>query len=313
MDRQSERKIILVKRKTRLDELIARYNTILQAQFYIEHMGADFSDYQNEHRQYYESVRLVQTSLASFGRVQLIDRTFLSNFIFGKDDIVVAVGQDGLMANTLKYLNGQPLVGVNPDPARWDGVLLPFQAGDIPKFFPDLVKGKFRFKEVSMGRVTLNDGQTLLAVNDFFIGQKSHISARYKIMIGGRSEAQSSSGIVVSTGLGASGWLKSILAGAAGIANSTIKQKLNLKPSDKFTWDSDYLCYSVREPFPSRTTSADMVFGTINNQNPMLVQSYMGENGVIFSDGVEHDFLTFNSGMEAKVTVADHKGILVKD
>ena len=30
------------------------------------------------------------------------------------------------MANVAKYVGDQPLVGVNPDPTRFDGVLLPF-------------------------------------------------------------------------------------------------------------------------------------------------------------------------------------------
>ena len=38
-------KVVLVTRKTRLKELIYKYNTVEQAQFYMEHMGADFSDY----------------------------------------------------------------------------------------------------------------------------------------------------------------------------------------------------------------------------------------------------------------------------
>ena len=36
-----------------------------------------------------------------------------------REDIVVVVGQDGLVANTLKYLQGQPVIAVNPD--RSDG------------------------------------------------------------------------------------------------------------------------------------------------------------------------------------------------
>lgn len=32
-------------------------------------------------------------------------------------DIVVVIGQDGLVANTLKYLDGQPVIAINPDPA----------------------------------------------------------------------------------------------------------------------------------------------------------------------------------------------------
>ena len=63
-----------------------------------------------------------QAVLAQVGRVQIVDRGFLPNFVFAPDDTVVTLGQDGLVANTLKYLDGQPVVGVNPDPERWDGL-----------------------------------------------------------------------------------------------------------------------------------------------------------------------------------------------
>ena len=45
----TENKVILVVRRTRLDELVARWNTLDQARFYVEHLGADFSDYLQEH------------------------------------------------------------------------------------------------------------------------------------------------------------------------------------------------------------------------------------------------------------------------
>ena len=60
-----------------------------------------------------------------------------------------------------------------------------------------------------------------MAVNDLFIGPKTHTSARYFIRCGKAGEAHSSSGVIVSTGMGATGWLKSLLTGAGAIANAT--------------------------------------------------------------------------------------------
>ena len=42
-----------------------------------------------------------------------------------------------------------------------------------------------------------------------------------------------------------------------------------------------------------------------------MLSSQMPEHGVIFSDGIEDDFLEFNSGTQAVITVADEKGHLV--
>ncbi|WP_141501420.1 sugar kinase [Paenibacillus luteus] len=310
-------KVILIKRKTRLEELVVRYNTIQQAQFYIERLGADFRDYVEEDERYSKAVAYAAAELNAYGRVQVLDREHVPNFIFGKQDMVVVIGQDGLVANTLKYLREQPLIGVNPDPLRWDGVLLPFTVKDLKMIVPDVIRRRRPIKEVTLAKAELNDGQCLYGVNDLFVGRKTHVSARYQLELSGRMEQQSSSGIIVSTGLGSTGWFKSVLAGAKGIIRSTTNQNFTLSPEainsseEGFHWNSPYLYFTVREPFPSQTTDAELVFGKIEERRPLRITSQMPENGVIFSDGVESDFLEFNSGVEATIGLAENKGHLV--
>ncbi|TGL61919.1 sugar kinase [Leptospira ognonensis] len=311
MKRLIENRIIIVRRQTRLDELIVRFNTIGQARFYIEHLGSSFEEYEAEHHKYYESLDSVKNLVTSIAKMQVIDRSFLPNFIFAKDDIIVVVGQDGIVANTLKYLNGQCLIGINPDRSRWDGVLLPFDPPNIADVIMEVAQEKRDFKTVTMGKIQLQNGQQMLAVNDFFIGQKTHTSARYSIQFNGKEESQSSSGIIISTGLGASGWMRSVRTGASGITKQLTTQKLEIKSNPEDTWSSDWLTFSVREPFPSKTTGTNILYGKIQAGKMMTVRSQMGENGVIFSDGIEKDFLEFNSGMEAKVFVADLKGKII--
>jgi NAD kinase len=310
IERTSERKLVLVKRKTRLEDLLVRFNSVAQARFYVEHLGADFGDYQQEHEEYEASVTAALACLGGHGRPYVLERAFLPNFLFGPDDVVFAIGQDGMVANTLKYLSGQPLVGVNPSPRRWDGVLLPFGVGDLPAVVPEIVRGARQHKEVTMASARLNDGQTLLAVNDLFVGQRSHVSARYQLASGERRETQSSSGIIVSTGLGSTGWLKSILAGAAGVMRAQ-QGADEVAVQGPFAWNAGYLYFSVREPFPSKATGAEVVFGRVDDAHPLRITSLMPENGVIFSDGIESDFLEFNAGVEAIITLADRRGILV--
>jgi NAD kinase len=310
MTASGDNKIVLVVRPTRLDDLVVRHNTIQQAQFYVEHLGADFSDYLAEHRRYHEAVAAAESVLRDFGRVQRLQRRYLANFIFGPEDTVVVLGQDGLVANTLKYLDGQHVVGVNPDPARWDGALLRFTVDDLPRILPQALRRERAVKTVTMAKATLNNGQTLHAVNDLFIGQRSHVSARYKVAVAGHEEQQSSSGIIVSTGLGSTGWLKSVYAGWAAATHTLLECEVAAPRAGAFAWDADYLHYFVREPFPSRTTKAGIVIGRIAHADRMTIVSQMPENGVIFSDGVESDYLEFNSGAQATIGVAEKRGLL---
>lgn len=308
MFRMTENKIIIVIRNTRLDDIITRFNTLEQAKFYIESLGADFSDYVIEDKTYKASVLEVETQLRTLGRVQIIERTFLQNFIFGKNDTVVVIGQDGLVANTLKYLNQHPVVAINPDPKRWDGVLLPFQVANAHAIVKELFMNKRPSKAITFAKVTLNNGQTLYAVNDLFIGPKSHTSAQYILEVGKQKERQSSSGIIISTGLGSTGWLKSIFAGACAITGNQTTQSQDCS----FQWDANYLWYSVREPFPSNITGIKLTHGKINDFNNLTITSLMADHGIIFSDGIESDFIEFNSGTKATISIADKKGILIQ-
>lgn len=314
MDRNAN-KVVLVTQKSRMQELLYKYNTKAQAQFHIEHMGADFSDYVVEDENYQKSLAIVKQIADKYAKVTVVDREFVPNMLFGKDDVVIAVGRDGLVCNTMKYLNGQKLIGVNPDPARWDGVLLPFEAGDMENTIPKTITGDCDVKNVTMAKAVTNDGQEMLAVNDFFIGPKSHTSARYDLTtrhIFGRviTESQSSSGIIVSTGIGQTGWYKSVMAqaqaacGLFGYDDSSDYEKIG--------WDEKKLSFVVREPFPSNTTDTAIVFGTLVEGDPFRVLSKMPENGVIFSDGMEADAIEFNSGVEVSIGISETTGCLVR-
>ena len=303
-------KLVLVTRKTRLEGLIERFNTLGQAKFYLEHSGGDFALYEREHEIYYKAVRALRDSLTGLIKFQEIERGFLPTFYFGQGDIVVTVGIDGLVVNTAKYLDGQPMVAVNPDPAHIDGILLPYNQVNAPDAVRRVLKGTATLRKISMAQVSLNDGQTLLAFNDLFIGARTHISARYSIQAGHAEEHHSSSGIIVSTGVGSTGWLSSTFNMANGMMASFGSNATSL-PAPRFDWEDEKLIYVVREPFVSKTSRAQMVCGVVAPNAPLIIRSEMPEGGVIFSDGVEADFLSFNAGSTATIGLAPKKTHLV--
>ena len=296
------------------------------AQFYIERLGADFSDYMEEDRRYRLSVRPAQQQLGQLGRVQTIDREHVPEFYLWRS------GYRG-RSWTGWACSQYPQV-CDRATAHWcesgsDAVgrgIIPFTVEDLSFIVPDVIRKQRTLKEVTLAKVELNDGQYLYGVNDLFIGRKTHVSARYEVRLGTSTEQQSSSGIIVSTGMGSTGWFKSVLAGATGIVGSAAWQNMNSEVEvatasasihgsrqelNHFNWDAPYLYFSVREPFPSRTTAANLVFGQIHSKQPLHIVSQMPEDGVIFSDGVEQDFLEFNSGVEAIIGLAEKRGRLV--
>lgn len=301
-------KLVIVTRRTRLEELIARFNTRGQARFYLEHAGVDFADYEREHDVYQAALARLRRDL-DFGLPrQFLDRDLVPTYLFGPADLIVTLGQDGLVANTAKYAGAQPIIGVNPDPERFDGVLLPFAVTEVRGVVERCLGAGGQVRGVTLAEAALEDGQRLLAFNDLFIGARTHVSARYGLRFGERQERQSSSGVLVSTGAGSTGWMSSVFNMAAGVTAFAGGRRGAPRRLD---WEDRRLLFAVREPFVSRHSSAGIVAGLLNEGTELVIESLMPSGGVIFSDGVESDFLAFNSGAVAHIRPAAQRAMLV--
>jgi hypothetical protein len=269
---------------------------------------ADFEEYQEENVTYQQVIDRLEHELQFGLPVKRVERSFVPNFDFGTCEVVVVVGQDGLVANTAKYVRGLPIIAVNPDPQRIDGVLLPFQPKQARTIVRRVLDGKHEHRPVTLAEAELNDGQKLLAFNDFFLGAASHVSARYVLEAGGHSEPQSSSGVLVSTSAGSTGWLSSVFNMAGGIARF-LGDEVDERP--QLAWEDRKLVWAVREPFVSKRSQASLVAGWLEEGQELIVESLMPDGGVIFSDGIEKDFLPFTSGTIARVRVSDQRANLV--
>jgi hypothetical protein len=329
--RPTER-ITVITRSTRLGELLKRWATRGQAQFKFRAAKAafalaagnidaaaqvqkksddvDFRLLEDEDLTYQRAVKSLAIDLDLGLPVQTIDRSLMPTYDFGLSAAVVVLGQDGLVANAAKYVGDVPILGVNPDPKRFDGVLLPFQVGEVRSGLQTLLAGRSRIRQVTLAEVKLQDGQRMLAFNDFFVGVRSHVSARYHLRVDGRSESQSSSGVLICTGAGSTGWMSSVYNMALGIANSTgARSSITSRPQLK--WEDRRLIWAVREPFISRTSRASLICGTIEAGRQIEIESMTPENGVIFSDGIESDYLEFNAGTIATIGIAKQNAHLV--
>jgi len=301
-------RLVVVTRKTRLEELVERFNTPGQARFYLEHAGGNFADYKQEHDAYRRSLDQVRRAVAFGLPCQFLDRALVPTYTFDRTEAVVVLGQDGLVANVAKYAGDQPIVGINPDPTRFDGVLLPFGTVAARSVVAETLKGRARTRSVTLAEALLADCQRLLAFNDLFIGARTHVSARYRIRAAGTSEAQSSSGIIVATGAGSTGWMSSVFNMAAGVTAFAGGAR---GPGLRLEWEDRRLIYAVREPFVSRHSAASIVAGLIGPEEELGLESLMPTGGVIFSDGVESDFLAFDAGATGTVRAAAQRAHLV--
>lgn len=133
----------------------------------------------------------------------------------------------------------------------------------------------------TMVRVRTDDGQTLTALNEVYVGQPTHQSARYTLEIGHAHERQSSSGLIIGTGTGSTGWCRSI-------------QRLQAPQMTLPAPDARALSWFAHEPWPSPSTGATLTNGTLVD-SPLTVH-VESDTLVASGDGIEDDRLTLSWG-----------------
>lgn len=278
---------VFVTRETDYELLLARHATREQARFYLESRGQKLAEVEARHERFVHVLRHARMAVPAEWRQTLVRRTDFDRFLFGPEDVVVAVGQDGLVANVAKYLDSQLVLGINPDPDLYDGVLARIVPERFATLLPACINKDVVLEHRTMVEARLENGESILALNEVFVGHRGHQSARYGIAIDSVDEDHSSSGLIIATGTGASGWARSIME-ATGV-------HLSLAPEEKA------VAYFVREPFPTVVTGTTLRAGKLFDGG-LTITSRMNEGGTIFADGMEQDRIVFDWGRRLTVT-----------
>jgi NAD kinase len=290
-------RVVIVSRRSEYDELLARHSTRAAAAYFLSERGRDLDEVVARHEALRGALTEVGGAIPASWRRGHLDREDLSRFLFGPEDIVVAVGQDGLVANVAKYLDGQIAIGVDPEPGRNAGVLVRFRPNQVS----DLLAAPLAAKAHALTMVSalLDDGQELLGLNEIYFGHPTHQSSRYIVSTSdGRRERHSSSGVVIGTGTGATGW-------CASIARQRTDSPALPGPEEPA------LCWFVREAWPSPATGVSLTAGRLAAGERLELTSE-GERGVVFADGVESDHLTVTWGQRITISVASRHLNLVR-
>jgi NAD kinase len=287
---------VFVTRETDYELLIARHATRDQARFFLETRGQAIEEVEARHHRFADTLRTARASVPADWRQTVVQRSDFDRFLFGPEDVVVAVGQDGLVANIAKYLKGQPVLGINPAPDLYDGVLVRLAVRDLPGLLPASFHGRAPCQHRTMVEARLDSGERLLALNEIFVGHASHQSARYRIAVEGKEEVQSSSGLIIASGTGATGWARSIMEATA--------THIPLDPEERA------IAYFVREPFPSVATGTSVRAGKLA-ASPLTIVSRMNDGGTVFADGIEQDHISFDWGRRISLAPADQSLLLV--
>lgn len=291
-------RVVLVHRQSEREEIIREQGTWSQATFVQKRRGVSLSRVQMKFERLEEAMLQVSTAIPSQWRRGSVERSDLDRFLFEPEDVVVVVGQDGLVANTAKYLDGQPVIGIDPDPGTGLGVLARHDSGAFESVLKSLVEGRASVESRTMVSALTEDGEELVALNELYFGHSGHQSARYRLTLpDGRSERHSSSGLLVGSGTGSTGWCLSA-------ARQRARQVELPAPTDPA------LSWFVREAWPSPMTGADLTEGVLDAgaELTLLVE---GESLVVFGDGIEADRLSPGWGQTVRIRAAERRLRLV--
>ena len=288
-------RLVIVHRRTELQELLDRHATRGQAEFFLRTRGRTLQDVQERHDGLSAALATVRAAVPAQWRHAEVERADLSRFLLTPEDIIAVVGQDGLVANAAKYLNRQPVIGIDPEPGANPGVLVRHTPGAAAKLLQEAGRAgpveRLRCQELATVTARLDDGQELSGLNEIFIGHVSHQSARYQLTTpDGRAERHSSSGLIVSTGTGATGWCASIALERGGRALPA--------PTDP------RLAWFVREAWPSPITGTSLTEGVLA-AGEVLRATVASDQLVVFGDGMEGDRLTASWGQEITVRLGE--------
>jgi hypothetical protein len=287
---------VIVHRATEYEELILQHGTREQVAFFLRSRGRGLDEIDERHALQRAALQRVAADVPQDWRRGSVSRSDLDRYLFGPEDVVLVVGQDGLVANVAKYLQGQPVIGVDPEPGRNPGVLVRHRAsavGDLLRRFP-AVSAELR----TMVQVATDDGQLLRGLNEVFLGHRSHQSARYTIRTpAGPEERQSSSGVLVGTGTGSTGWCRS----AWLERGSSLRLPL---PAEKA------LVWFVREAWPSPVTGTDLTEGLLGAGETLTISSTT-DRLVAFADGIETDAIDLRWGQSCQIGIAELRLALV--
>jgi NAD kinase len=283
---------VVVTRPSDYELLLYRHGTAAQARFFLESREQRLEPLGERHRVQQEALHAVLSAIPLDWRRARVSRPDLDRFLFEPEDVVVAVGQDGLVANVAKYLRGQPVIGVNPSKALYDGVLVKHAPARVGSLLLAAAATDAPCEERTMVEARTSDGARLVALNEIFLGHRRHQSARYTLSFQDRAERQSSSGLIVASGTGATGWASSLALGRDGC------------PELPTPWSRE-LVFLVREPWRSVSSGATLLHARYGPDEALNLRSEMNEGGVAFGDGIEEDHLELPWGATVTVRAAD--------
>ncbi|MFT4297906.1 MAG: hypothetical protein ACMXX5_01820 [Candidatus Woesearchaeota archaeon] len=184
---------------------------------------------------------------------------------FKNKSFVIIVAGDGTTLRTCQKIKNECLIlTVNSSPLTTEGFLTRAKIDNFHKKFSNIIKGNFKIEKIPKLKVKVNNKiLPKRAINEVLISTKSP----YHTFIYDLNEnIEKSTGILVSTPIGSTGWAKS----AGGKV---------MKPNSK------KMQFVIREPYNGRIYKVKKKYGIVDSFKVKAISP-----GIIVFDSVENEF-----------------------
>jgi len=295
-------RVVLACKKTALEFFSERYGATWPAM--LERFDLDRIEVREEHEHHHRTLDALSAAFQALG-VDLsvhVGRHYTSEDLQGAA-LVVSVGGDGELLNVARHLRGEHLVlGVRSSQRSAGQLLSP------PEMAPEALVRAFAEGAYHVERWTRIEGRvetaqgtvTDLALNEIYVGDRYSVgTARYTLRLDGEEERQRSSGLLVCTGAGSTGWYANVVVPAGSFC---------LRP-EPFARTSRELRFVVRDPIRVPDVPA-LVYGAVAEGSTFSVKSTMNSDGVVSFDCSKESYdeprvYEFNRGAELSLRASD--------
>ena len=235
----------------------------------------------------YHTLEKVQKCLRGLKvNYKAVRRTNLTPQTCKDADLIIVVGGDGTFLKTTRHVfDDTPVLPVSSDTKYNEAFYSKATPQDFAKKFEKLINGKSTTVKLPRLEAKIN-GKTAkaLAVNEVFVGSAHpYQTSRYVLKVKRKEEFQKSSGVLITTRSGRTGW-----------AMSAAKKRLNVPKNG--------LGYVVREPYSGRLTKPKLLQGVLTPQNKIKIKSSM-HRGIVVIDSSSKE-LKFTDGSKLEVTIS---------
>lgn len=215
-------------------------------------------------------------------------------------DAVLSLGGDNSFIYVTHYLDPSiPVIGINSDPGRSLGKLCAWNSSDLARVVRHLQEENYKIEKWPRLQATIDDKSLIPATSEYYFGEdRSKDMSRHVLIHRGKQYEQKSSGIILATGAGSTGWRSS-----AGRYRHPFGNQFNrTRAQGRFI---------VREPFQPNTfrfyldqlTGEQRYTGKLEPGEEIILHSLNDGKGYATADSWEE--YAFPRGSTAVVKISD--------